>query len=80
MQTYYLGLPICQSDWAWSSEAMLADNNANEKYIKVAYYKMELKHMCSLNSYSPLLALYGLSGVIKKPIQSISPDHSHGAL
>src|SRR5436190_11654931 len=66
---YYLRLPIFQSDWAWSNEAMLAENDANEKYIKAAYYKMELKHMCSPNSYSPLLALYGLSGVIKKPIQ-----------
>ncbi|CAG8599378.1 9795_t:CDS:2 [Paraglomus occultum] len=70
-QDYYLGLPIFQSYWAWSNEVMLADNDANEKYLKAAYYKMELKHMCSQNSYSPLLALYGLSEVIKNPIQSI---------
>ncbi|CAG8627445.1 4404_t:CDS:2, partial [Paraglomus occultum] len=71
---YYLQLEPFQRDWAWSDVAIRTHFQRDDRYIKAAYYKAEIKAMCSINSYSPLLAIYGLSEYIQHPVYSIFPD------
>src|SRR6185312_9359754 len=62
---YYLQLGLFQKDWAWSDEAMSTPFQSEDTYVKAGYYKAEIMQMCSIDSYSPLLAIYGLSGFIQ---------------
>ena len=71
---HYLQLPLFQKDWAWSDEAMRTSFQSDDIYVKAGYYKTEIMIMCSIDSYSPLLAIYGLSGFIQHPIYSIYPN------
>ena len=70
---YYLQLELFQKDWAWSDKAMTTSFQSEDVYVKAGYYKAEVMEMCSIDSYSPLLAIYGLSGFIQHPIYSIFP-------
>jgi hypothetical protein len=77
---YYLQLELFQKDWAWSDEAMRTSFQRSEDiYVKAGYYKAEIMESCSTDSYSPLLAIYGLSGFIQHPIYSIFPKISEGS-
>lgn len=71
---YYLQLSLFQKDWAWSDEAMRTSFQSEKFYVKAGYYKAEIMEMCSIDAYSPLLAIYGLSGYIQHPIYSIYPN------
>lgn len=71
---YYLQLPVFQSDVAYSNTALDEGNQSNTRYPKIKKYLKELAENCSICAYSPLLAVYGLTGVLRRPINSIFPS------
>ena len=70
---YYLQLPVFQSDVPYSNTALDEGNQYNTQYPKMKIYLKELAENCSMFAYSPLLAVYGLTGVLQRPINSIFP-------
>src|SRR5436190_2926841 len=70
---YYLQIPVFQSDVPYTNTALDEGNQYNTLYPKIKIYLKELAENCSMFAYSPLLAVYGLTGVLQRPINSIFP-------
>lgn len=71
---YYLRQHQFCSDYAWSDAAMLNYNAQDPEirlYPKKPYLISEVHLMTHPTAWSPLLALYGVSSIIHRPLQSL---------